>query len=654
MDPFTYTPLQDVSADIRLFQLFPGDGPLRGQLRHLNLEAARDTYHALSYCWGSQSNKCTIHVNDRGHAISSNLHDALLNIRQLYGEVTIWIDALCINQDDTREKNRQVAMMKSIYMSALATLVWLGPSDNAKAVFEDMKTRADWVREHGKCPELAWPEWRQSFVDSQARGPTWSGRLRERFHGVEHGIEQLVSRRPWFSRCWVIQEVAVSSTVTVLCGQHRIGWADVEATFDFDPRRRRASDFLRSMISIRRSFRDRDATIQLGQLLWNACTFQATDPRDRIFGLLGLVSPPVDGDSSSSSSSHHGVHVDYDTDVTGLYTQVTAHYLTTHNDSGILAAGLGVKPSAALGPFPSWVLNPEPHKWALNGRDLFAWSLPRPPGRRATGTEEGGWRASGLSSSDPKFGGQNRCLLGLEGIVVDVIERVGSVKMGLENLSGDCTQDSDVAAKVEELPSVFDDLKNHIECYFEWRALAGVGAEAMYRGTAKTTEQAFYEIMCPRRPGMGGPDDDAVAAERHLELCQRFDGLINSLLGPSAQKYAQIRRRDWVRVAWALGRLGVRTMSGDRETFALDGEYENLQMLSDRRRAFKTASGYVGLGGPDAAAGDRVALLAGSGAPFVLRLSDSGRYRIVSDACVVGMMDGELWDTDKCGTIWLE
>ena len=43
--------------------------------------------------------------------------------------VTLWVDALCINQEDYEEKNRQIPLMAMVYGAARAATIWLGPAD---------------------------------------------------------------------------------------------------------------------------------------------------------------------------------------------------------------------------------------------------------------------------------------------------------------------------------------------------------------------------------------------------------------------------------------------------------------------------------------------------------------------------------------------
>jgi hypothetical protein len=81
---------------------------------------------ALSYQWGSQAGEKTIYVNGKHKAVNPNLYDALLQLRESLAPVPLWIDAICINQADVDERNREVSKMSRIYSRAEAVLYWLG------------------------------------------------------------------------------------------------------------------------------------------------------------------------------------------------------------------------------------------------------------------------------------------------------------------------------------------------------------------------------------------------------------------------------------------------------------------------------------------------------------------------------------------------
>ncbi|KAF3207847.1 hypothetical protein TWF679_008179 [Orbilia oligospora] len=179
-------------------------------------------YAALSYFWGSEypqaylylrsddDNKGTTTPNDSNwgsiarHAIAvpirANLFRALLRLRS-QGENLVWVDYLCINQDDTVEKTSQLREMVKIYGRAKKVCVWLGEPDN-----QGRSDRAmDFISEVRDFAML------DQYVQDQEKAEEW------------YGISELMRDR-WFSRCWVVQEIALAKDATVHCGSKTVPW----------------------------------------------------------------------------------------------------------------------------------------------------------------------------------------------------------------------------------------------------------------------------------------------------------------------------------------------------------------------------------------------------------------------------------------------
>jgi len=125
---------------IRLLRLLPHPDqrvPIQCQLfdhlfDHPLLDSKKGThlYEALSYFWGSADRRRSVLVDDRRLLVTENLHAALLRLRDPTLPRILWIDAICINQDNYEERKRQVQLMALIYIRASRVLVWL---EEAKA-----------------------------------------------------------------------------------------------------------------------------------------------------------------------------------------------------------------------------------------------------------------------------------------------------------------------------------------------------------------------------------------------------------------------------------------------------------------------------------------------------------------------------------------
>ena len=127
-NPYPYRSLERPNA-IRLIRIPPAlesDQPLRVSIYHTSLDDL-PVYAALSYEWKNEKPCRLIDCNDSfSILVTSNCYNALKRLRGKKKTMILWVDAICINQTDTEERNSQVSMMIDIYRSARFTCVWLG------------------------------------------------------------------------------------------------------------------------------------------------------------------------------------------------------------------------------------------------------------------------------------------------------------------------------------------------------------------------------------------------------------------------------------------------------------------------------------------------------------------------------------------------
>lgn len=128
---YPYQPLREHDS-IRLLLLHPisTGQSIECSLIHTRLSHCEtdviDHYTALSYVWGDASNTEVILVDSSPVTITANLHNALLSIRDSSRTIRLWVDAVCINQQNDGEKSIQVGMMSKIYSTAHHTIIYLG------------------------------------------------------------------------------------------------------------------------------------------------------------------------------------------------------------------------------------------------------------------------------------------------------------------------------------------------------------------------------------------------------------------------------------------------------------------------------------------------------------------------------------------------
>ena len=135
---YRYVSLTDNEGSFRLLELYPSDfidDPLRCRL-HDAVVGDGQRFEALSYRWGDSSVSKTIKLDGRNFIIQQNLWLFLRQLRRT-GHSLIWVDAICIDQNNLQERARQVQFMGRIYASAFQTLIWLGEqTEKSGAAFE--------------------------------------------------------------------------------------------------------------------------------------------------------------------------------------------------------------------------------------------------------------------------------------------------------------------------------------------------------------------------------------------------------------------------------------------------------------------------------------------------------------------------------------
>jgi hypothetical protein len=253
----------DTDSTIRILALRPGIGnaPLHGDLYHVDLDGIYPPYKALSYVWGDPNHRDIFTCNSKSVFLTVSLCDALKRIRLPEDTLHVWADGICINQQDTHERNRQVKLMGRVYASAQQVVVWLGddPTNSAKAVFE-------------------------------AESRQLSNRSGEYCRDPGTVFEEL-SMCSWFHRVWVIQEAILGRDTMVFWGpEHCISMRDLWSLmvtgvsfYDIHPTQRQVLEWLLST---------HPSVIEGGldafSVLHWVRTKHCIDDRDRIYSILGL------------------------------------------------------------------------------------------------------------------------------------------------------------------------------------------------------------------------------------------------------------------------------------------------------------------------------------------------------------------------------
>jgi hypothetical protein len=145
-----------------------------GRLRVVDLTTFPN-FTALSYVWSSTEPDRTIECNGQDIVVSASGHSALQHLRTSLGAYTIWVDALCINQANTREKEQQIPLMGRIYSQAATTYVWLGEgNESTDRAINYMKTAGfyDYCHTGGSGAKIG--HWRSFLAGFSATIARWS------------------------------------------------------------------------------------------------------------------------------------------------------------------------------------------------------------------------------------------------------------------------------------------------------------------------------------------------------------------------------------------------------------------------------------------------------------------------------------------------
>lgn len=304
--PYQYQALGRTKPAIRLCEIYPGSNgdPIACKMFHADLEYVKCKYSALSYTWGSPGNPKTrpaITINGTPHTIQPNLMLALLGLRHSDQSITLWIDAICINQQDIQERNHQVVLMSHIYKYARDVRVWLGETaDNSQEVFKfckDFATLASGLGLDGEA--IQYTECRAQ-LESRSQEPsgfvsglrelTATATFRTR---TERAIQSLCQRDYW-TRAWIVQEFILGRRIIIHCGTDKMPWHPLGLFLSLNPTRNTAIHDVGTRFFVERlNFQnelnyshDRTLPDLLEAFAGSACT----EPRDRVFSLLSLAS----------------------------------------------------------------------------------------------------------------------------------------------------------------------------------------------------------------------------------------------------------------------------------------------------------------------------------------------------------------------------
>ncbi|KAM7221187.1 Heterokaryon incompatibility protein (HET) domain containing protein [Rhypophila decipiens] len=333
--PSPYEPVDSANGQIRLLVLYPPDNSykqahtIRCDLKLVHL-SSKPQYEALSYTWGTarENNPDEIRLGSQQFEVRENVFAALRRLRHPKKPRTLWVDAICINQEDLTERAAQVLLIRQIYSQASQVCVWLGELGDAGIVGmqmlqkKAMGTSNTWSK--FKMIDRDWGK-PMSWGRKVIKGSTAlveKGNVEEEFSLGE--VRELLSR-PWWRRIWAVQEAVVASKIVLMCGDETVPWESIEKFHQYSVKSRMMQSFghpiqaryldlvegYQDIYDYREKWQALPSEASILDLLYRFRRHDCEDPRDRIFAFLGMAPAAVD----------MGILPDYESSVTEVYAQ---------------------------------------------------------------------------------------------------------------------------------------------------------------------------------------------------------------------------------------------------------------------------------------------------------------------------------------------
>jgi Heterokaryon incompatibility protein (HET) len=648
-------------GSFRLLILAPGRGrdALKARLVLVNIENPLPAYEALSYAWGSprRSRRLLIESQTVGESrtfqipVTSNLQRALKALRDADDRRILWVDAVCINQEDVEERNNQVAIMEQIYRKAFRTVVYLGEDFPfcrqlglympAVELFISLERSSGQVQgpaiaqeimDHGPTYTIittffslfqhTWfkpfsREWFASFRrvvftmrNARQTWQTW-GILHNWWRAWIHVFSQ-----SYFRRCWAVQELVVSRSLqiqfgkTVLCGgDSAMGFDEFEAFIlkmlrhgpAVEPRKRPKyiaySSQIKSFVhtSNLRTAYHQSRWASLLMLLTRLGDYDSSDPRDQLYAFLGI----------SEDTYQPSLMPAYNENLRDTFCRYAKFFSTRYNCMQLL---YDFRCGHTVPNLPSWIPN-----WVApldidNARIPWLTYLEEVDGPSSTHSSV--YYASGYSTASMRVDDDDDddaiTKLSIKGVIVDDIFHVGSVFIAPEKLAK-----MDTAKQGLLLLNFYNEI-DHIATL-----------RHVHVPESQFLEEAKWRTLKSDCSEYEASELRVHISDHQLEKAALQNKTITDL-GPWHQR--SIDRISETRMGlWQV--------------------YRNRSY--DSKKLCLTDRGYLGQVPHSARIGDKVCIFLGSNVPHVIRPVDGGFFRLLGTAYIHGIMQGEAMEAEE-------
>jgi hypothetical protein len=591
---------------IRLVKISSAPSQIECQISTVRLSES-PSYEALSYCWGPPGSKVTIGCDGHVFYVSATLRDGLQQLHEYTKSsetIWLWIDQICIDQENALERTQQVRLMNKIYRQSTRTVIWL-PLDEqsaiaATSVILELSRHYEAEIQLGTEHDGDGGAVTKANCNKSALSPPSIDD--ESWHALK-----LLFDLPWFERVWVIQEVTLSTrSPIVLCGTQLIPWLDIQQVAQAMAWRFMEVSYLPRAYHIGciHAIGQRvvwgngtdDITWDIQSLLLLTDYFLATNPRDRIFALLGLCK-----DTRHPEKWPVELNPEYDKPLSEVFTCVTKLCIRQTKTLNIFSIVDNTSAVRDKG-FPSWVPrydSPMKNRTGITPFNIIDNVHHRSIVERLNDASRG---MKLLMDHTTQPG-----ILRLRGMRLGSPILFCSTVWSREALS---LENKTSKQFRQEIIGTLEACREHLSR----RSTAELLREFFMVTTAGTTsewEDAADEPLIHFKAYMGIHQEEASLSDTNDQMKSTHSTFGSHILAkPDADRYL-----------WT--------------TQCISG-----------RRLFTIPSGLLGLGPDDMLASDVVIILFGGKVPYVLRPLDNGQWLFVGICYIYGLMKGEALQGD--------
>ncbi|ESZ95461.1 hypothetical protein SBOR_4115 [Sclerotinia borealis F-4128] len=653
LSDYSHTPLNTSKPSIRLLNLQRDkQGSITGTLEAFSLDdPICPPFRTLSYVWGPKVYSDSILINTRWFPVLRSVHPILEtissdeNLRQGWW----WIDSICINQNAgpiaEMERNVQVAMMRRIYETADKTIGWLGPGDDeGERAMRFLKV----LTNHKKRLDLLY---RRRLAGEKGLKVEDLGKdLSDRSKWA--ALESLLLR-PWWTRVWSLQEYIVPRKFVFHCGKEKISRKKLTQAMSAISQCRRIDETLLAHTAFQapwirgrvlRWYR-KGLPIKLIGLMGYISDYQASDPRDRIYSVLGLAADRFLADPPR-----------YQDSVVEVYSSLVKSFIERHQSLDIICFvdrfhGLGH--SNILPALPSWVPD-----WRV---DVQPWMVPAMAAQSGAGYV-GNFRPTHLQGKnhDTFTAGKSKTplkysfsadlqQLNCQGVFMDLVDGIGGLRLvhGDENNEKEgvikvyqcvnttairkifetSTVDSDSSPQDELTSEKASKYMDHI-----FRCLMLNRRERYLSWDLPAMEHSYKDFQTFCLAAMKTPFDvhplflDWFERNRHLRIgSHTLEQLCKAAQSPEPKLSTNIDLMD----------------ISTHERGFLSRFRDTTKWMA--RRLMTTNTEYIGMGPCRVQKGDQVWILLGCSIPLILRKwEDREGFQVIGECYLHGYMGGEV------------